>query len=160
VIAAGAAGGGIVIGRTTARTATMATATLTATPQPKAFGDADAAWCREYGATSRRLADAGEASGAPRELAGKDLPATEWTPDEAAANQRFADYLATWTPGLAQLRETTTNPVLKLLIEGDNQVNAGLVGKIHSGSYVPADYSLYRSGSATSNATLAICDRL
>jgi hypothetical protein len=157
VIAAGAAGGGIFIGRTTASTATT---TLTATPQPKAFDDADVAWCTEYSATSRRLADAGKAAGAPRELAGKDLPATEWTSGESLANQRFADYSDTWIPGLDRLRDSSPNPILTLLIRGSNQAERALAEKIRTSTYVPGDYSLYRTVTATSNAILAICDRL
>ena len=153
-------GGGIAIGHTIAPAPVTNTVEVTAEPTPSPFTDADAAWCREYNATSTRLADAGEAAGAPRSMAAPDLPATAWTVEEAAANRRFADYSDTWTPGLAKLRESAENPTLKLLVEGSDQASTTLADKIRAGTYVPADYALYRTVTGTSNALLAICERV
>ena len=129
-------------------------------PVAQAFTDADAAWCREYKATSARLADAGEAAGAPRSMAAADLPATAWTPEEIAANKRLAEYLSTWNPGLADLRGSVSNPALQVLLDGSGQARTALVEKIQTGSYEPADRAAYRTLTANDNAILAICDRL
>lgn len=131
-----------------------------APPAAATFSDADSAWCREYDATSTRLADAGEAAGAPRSLASPDMPATAWTPDEADANRRLGEYLASWNPGMEDLRSRASNPALQILMDGSAKSRSALVAKIRSGSYMPADYGLYRSVSANGNALLAICDRI
>lgn len=141
---------------TTVRTVEVAGATPEAAP----FNEADSAWCREYNATSTRLADAGEASGAPRSLAAWDMPATAWSPEEAAANQRAVEYLATWNPGLESLRGRTSNPALQILMDGSAVSRSALIDAVQSGSYMPADYQLYRSVTANGNAILAICDRI
>lgn len=154
---------GFAAGRNTAPvTATPATATTTVTaePTPQEFTAADAAWCSEYKATSQRLADAGRADGAPRSMAAPDLPATAWTPEETNTNRSLADQLAGWEPGLAGLRAHVNNSTLELLIRGSNNASTTLADKIRTGAYVPADYSLYRSVTATDNALLAICDRI
>lgn len=130
------------------------------TPPAAIFNDADSAWCREYEATSTRLADAGEASGAPRSLAAPDLPASAWTPEEADANRRAVEYLATWNPGLEALRSRASNPALEILMDGSAASRSELIDAVRSGSYMPADYQLYRSVSANGNAILAICDRI
>lgn len=130
------------------------------TPPAAIFNDADSAWCREYEATSTRLADAGEASGAPRSLAAPDLPASAWTPEEADANRRLAEYLSSWNPGLEALRGRASNPALQILMDGSGSAKNGLVEKIRSGEYLPADYSLFRSISANDKAILAVCDRI
>lgn len=141
---------------TTVRTVEVAAPTPAAAP----FNDADSAWCREYQATSTRLADAGEASGAPRSLAAPDMPATAWSPEEADANRRLADYLATWNPGMESLRSRASNPALQVLLDGSGSAKAGLVEKIQNADYLPSDYSLFRSISANDKAILAICDRI
>ena len=156
------AGIGIVAGRETSTTTAPepVTTTVEAAPQPQPFTNADSAWCREYQATSDRLAEAGRASGAPRNFAAKDLPAAAWTPEESAANARFATYLATWGPGLADLRASASNPTLKSLIEGSSATTALLVDRIQSGQYVPADANLDQSSFAMDSALLAICKEI
>ncbi len=153
---------GIVVGRGTSNTITSepVTTTVESAPQPQSFTDADSAWCREYQATSTRIADAGESGGAPRTLASPDLPATAWTPEEVKANDAFARYSATWTPGLAGLQKSVANPTLKSLVDGMENSNATLADKVLARTYVPADFQLYRDVSANSNAILAICDRI
>ncbi|QFS94611.1 hypothetical protein FIV07_27950 (plasmid) [Mycobacterium sp. THAF192] len=130
------------------------------TPPAAIFNDADSAWCREYEATSTRLADAGEASGAPRSLAAPDMPASAWTPEEADANRQAADYLATWNPGMESLRSRVANPALQILMDGSAMASAELVDKIRSGTYMPADRSIWRSLTSNDNAILAICERI
>lgn len=161
-------GGGITIGRLTAPTSASAPVSTPSTAsQPSSvpttaqrFTDADVAWCREYDATSNRLADAGRAAGAPRSMVAVYQPASAWTPQEADNNRRLADYLATWQPDMIQLRENASNPALKLLVETDVQETSMLVDKIRNGTYAPADSSLYRDTSAAEDAVLAACKDL
>lgn len=129
-------------------------------PAAATFTAADSAWCREYEATSTRLADAGEAAGAPRSIASPDLPSTAWTPEEAGANRQAAEYLASWNPGMEALRSRATNPALQILMDGSAKASTELVDKIRSGTYLPADRSIYRTLTANDNAVLAICERI
>ena len=139
---------------------TQTTTTVTAQPQHENFTEADRAWCREYEATTTRLAAAGENADAPRQMAAADVPAAAWTPQEAADNRRVAEQSDRWNDGLSNLRSTVSNPTLKILIEGSYEADTALVEKIRRGSYVPADFALYQSVNATDNALLAICDRI
>lgn len=151
---------GFAAGRNTAPMNTAQPTTVTAEPQHQNFTEADSAWCREYKATTARLAAAGEDSDAPRQMAATDVPATAWTPKEADDNRRMAEQSDRWNAGLADLRATVSNPTLKNLIEASHQADTALVDKIRHASYVPADFSLYQSVNATDNALLAICDRI
>lgn len=155
-------GSGLAIGHTIAPAVapTPRPAATTPTPSVRAFAAADETWCREYQATSGRLADAGEAAGEPRHLEAQELPASSWTPDETAANRRFADYLATSGAGLAHLRETTSNPALKALIETSVAGNDAVVVAIRTGTYTPADFVGLRTLGATDRGILALCKEL
>lgn len=163
VAALAVAGGMFAAGWAAAPDPTTTTRTVEvpgAPPAATTFTEADSAWCREYDATSTRLANAGEVAGAPRSIAAPDLPSTAWTPEEAAANGRLADYLAGWNPGLEDLRGRVSNPALQILMDGSATSRSALIDAIRSGSYMPADYGLFRSVSANGNAILAICDRI
>jgi hypothetical protein len=154
-------GGGILIGRTAVPTpAPTVTKAVGASPSAKPFGAVDDTWCHEYQATSTRLADAGEAAAAPRHLTAPDLPASAWTPDDTAANRRFADYLATWTPGLARLRGTADNPAFETIVETNIASTNMLVTVIRNSTYMPADFSYFRTQAAADRAILAACKEL
>lgn len=163
VAALAVAGGMFAAGWAAAPDPTTTTRTVEVPGAPAAaatFTAADSAWCREYEATSTRLADAGEAAGAPRSIASPDLPSTAWTPEEAGANRQAAEYLASWNPGMEALRSRATNPALQVLMDGSAKASAELVDKIRSGTYLPADRSIYRTLTANDNAVLAICERI
>ncbi|OHV03519.1 hypothetical protein BKN37_14445, partial [Mycobacterium talmoniae] len=157
-------GGGITIGRTTAPTPVTPAAPTPSTqapaPSARPFAAADETWCHQYQSTSTRLADAGEAAGAPRKLAASDLPATQWTPEEITANRRFADYLATWPEGMADLRASAANPALKMLIETSLSGYENLAPTISDGTYVPADFNRLRAIVAAERGILALCKEL
>lgn len=155
------AAGGFITGRNTApTTTTRVTTTVTAEPQHESFTAADSAWCREYMATTARLVEAGRTAGAPRSMAAPDLPATAWTPDDAATNQAVVAQSDRWNAGLADLRATVSNSMLKLLIESSFATDSELSTKIRNGTYAPSDFDLYRSTNATDNALTSICDRI
>ncbi|OBG11816.1 hypothetical protein A5768_11395 [Mycolicibacterium fortuitum] len=156
----GAAAAGFAAGRGTAPMAAPVTTTVTADPQHVAFTAADSTWCREYLATTNRLIDAGDAAGAPRSMAASDLPATAWSPEDAATNRLLAEWSNRWDKERSRLLETVSNPTLKMLINGSLAADTELATKISDGTYVPGDFALFRSVTATDNALGAICDRI
>jgi hypothetical protein len=79
---------------------------------------------------------------------------------EAAANQAFADYLATWPSGLADLRETASNPALKALIGQVTSSYGDLATTIHNRSYAPKNFNYMRTLAASERAIVAACKEL
>ena len=168
VVAAAAVGGlalmgaAFAAGRGTAPTPEAAVQTIEVPGMPvaQAFTDADVAWCREYNITSTGISDAAKADGLPTSIAGKELPASAWTPDERATNQRLVEYFGRWDTGLADLRARVENPTLKLLIEGMLDGSSKLSTVLGNGTYTPADFQLFRNASSSSGGLVNVCERL
>jgi hypothetical protein len=160
--AAAIAVGAFAVGRGTAPIPTPATETVQVPGQPNAqpFSPDDAAWCREYNVITTRIVDETRVAGLPSNVSGRDLPASGWTGDEQAANQRFVEYLHRWDAELAGLKGRDPNPVLKLLIDGLFNSDRKLAVAIADGSYTPSDYQYFRDGSAASGGLGQICERL
>ncbi|BBX30550.1 hypothetical protein MALV_56750 (plasmid) [Mycolicibacterium alvei] len=154
--------GAFATGRSTAPTpqAAVQTVEVRGMPVAQAFTDADVAWCREYNVTSTRISDAAKADGLPTSIAGKDLPASAWTPDERASNQRLIEYFGRWDTGLADLRAQVENPTLKMLIDGMLDGSSKLSTVLGDDTYTPADFTLFRNASASSGGLVAVCERL
>ncbi|OWL95575.1 hypothetical protein B7435_30290 [Mycolicibacterium peregrinum] len=154
--------GAFAIGRSTAPTpqAAVQTVEVPRMPVAQAFTDADVAWCREYNVTSTRISDAAKADGLPTSIAGKDLPASAWTADERARNQRLIEYFGRWDAGLADLRARVENPTLKMLIDGMLDGSSKLSTVLGDDTYTPADFTLFRNASASSGGLVAVCERL
>ncbi|SUA31556.1 Uncharacterised protein [Mycolicibacterium fortuitum] len=168
MVAAAAVGGLALIGaafaagRGTAptREAAVQTIEVPGMPVAQAFTDADVAWCREYNITSTGISDAAKADGLPTSIAGKELPASAWTPDERATNQRLVEYFGRWDTGLADLRARVENPTLKLLIEGMLDGSSKLSTVLGNEIYTPADFTYYRNMFAASGGLVRVCERL
>lgn len=164
VAAVAVAAGAFAIGRGTAPTAAPAAALSTTAPAPAPqtpsvvqFTAADEGWCRQFQTTAGQIADEGKASGQPRSFVASSQPAPAWTPADADANRRFADYLSSIVAGLADLRTNATNPTLAMLIGQlvDNYSKMSAV--IRDGSYVPADFSYLQTGDASQSGLAALC---
>lgn len=156
------AGGAFAAGRGTAPTpaATVKTVEVPGVPVAQAFTDADVTWCREYNIASSRIVDETKAAGLPSNVAARDLPASAWTADERAENQRFVEYLGRWDAGLADLQSRVTHPTLKLLLDSMVAADGKLASALAGGTYAPSDYSYFRDGSAASGALGETCERL
>jgi hypothetical protein len=155
-------GGGLAIGRTIAPVPEPTVKTVQVPGQPIAqpFTDADVAWCREYNIASTQIADRGTADGLPRSMAGSELPAGAWTDEERETNRQLSTYAARWVNGLATLQSSAQNPTLKLLIDQLRSGYGQLAAKLVDGTYIPADFVIYRNVRAADGGLLAVCERL
>lgn len=155
-------GGAFAVGRGTAPTpsAAVKTVEVPGVPVAQEFTDADVAWCREYNIASNNIAEAATADGLPTSIAGKDLPASAWTADERATNQRLIEYFGRWDTGLADLQARAENPTLKMLIDGMLDGSSKLSTVLGDGTYTPADYQNYRNMFAASGGLVRVCERL
>lgn len=130
-------------------------------PLPRPYTLSDITWCREYSSANKRVLDQQEAAQWPKAMVARDVPASDWTPAEAATNREFSNTLeAGLSAPIARLKDSAQNSVLKLLMADQLQSQSELLTKIRSGVYQPADYSLYRSASASVIALDDICGEI
>ncbi len=140
----------------------QATSTQTTVEPPaQTFNAADIGWCREYQARADNTNEQRKARGWPRDITARDVRASDWTPDEAKANQDFGRYveLLAGDP-LPSLRDRAANPAIRSLINTEMVSTNSLLQIIRDGAYVPSDYSLLRTVAASSIALDDICQEI
>lgn len=141
--------------------ATTITQTTTVEPEAKPFTASDITWCREYSAQNQRILDNQANAGLPKKMAARDLPASEWTVEDRNANEQFAKVLeAGVSSSMVNLYDSAQNPVLRTLMNTQLMASRELLGKIRNGTYVPADYALFRSFSSSLIAVDDVCEEI
>ncbi len=153
--------GGYMAGRMSSELPSTTPATATALPGARPFDSTDKTWCAEFVRSDDSVIDRGKANGWPRNIAGKDVPATAWTAEERAANAQFRQYIALFGDGsMRDLAARSHNPALTMLMNTQISATDTAVQALDAGTYQPSDYQELLSIAGTGTAIRDICEEI
>lgn len=160
-VLAGAVFGGFAVGRSNPKIVTTPAPTVTAMPAAQPFDATDIAWCAEFVRADDAIIDQGRANGWPRNVAGREVPASAWTPEERAENAKFLQYIGTFgNESVRDLAARSHNPVLTALMDAQLSAVDSITRVLESGTYQPTDYRNLLTISGTGTAIRDICTEI